>query len=142
MSDGCGEGVQRCFFRDGTTWPTWILVTRLCNPGYSTTHLSHFFQWKQSQPQSEDTRADNQSIRSILPPSQTKVTSDTNTEYVPFLELSSRPRSAPTFPGISWEPLKEVDVVDRGMTANPEKKHLPSLASKVITLTLDGTARH
>ena len=41
----------------------------------------------------------------------------------------------PTFPDISWEPLKEVEVVDRGVGANPDKKNLLSLASKVITLT-------
>jgi sulfonate dioxygenase len=41
----------------------------------------------------------------------------------------------PTFPDISWEPLKEVKVTDRGLYANSEKKNLLSAASKVITLT-------
>jgi sulfonate dioxygenase len=41
----------------------------------------------------------------------------------------------PTFPNISWGPLKEVKVVDRGLHANWEKKNLLSSASKVITLT-------
>ncbi|KAH9052903.1 alpha-ketoglutarate-dependent sulfonate dioxygenase [Lactarius deliciosus] len=41
----------------------------------------------------------------------------------------------PTFPAVSWEPLKEFNVVDRGLGADPEKKSLLSAASKVITLT-------
>lgn len=41
----------------------------------------------------------------------------------------------PTFPALSWEPLKEAKVVDRGLGADPEKKSLLSAASKVITLT-------
>ncbi|KAI9463288.1 alpha-ketoglutarate-dependent sulfonate dioxygenase [Lactarius psammicola] len=41
----------------------------------------------------------------------------------------------PTLPAVSWEPLKEVKVVDRGSCADPEKKSLLSAASKVITLT-------
>lgn len=41
----------------------------------------------------------------------------------------------PSFPDVSWEPLKEFKVVDRGLRANPEKKTLLSAASKVITLT-------
>jgi sulfonate dioxygenase len=34
----------------------------------------------------------------------------------------------PTFPNISWGPLKEVKVVDRGLHANWEKKNLLSSA--------------
>ncbi len=46
------------------------------------------------------------------------------------------PRSIqPTFPDISWEPLKEVKVIDRGLQANSEKKTLLSAASRAITLT-------
>jgi sulfonate dioxygenase len=41
----------------------------------------------------------------------------------------------PTLPAVSWEPLNEVKVVDRGLVADPEKKSLLSAASKVITLT-------
>jgi sulfonate dioxygenase len=41
----------------------------------------------------------------------------------------------PSFPDVSWEPLKEVKVVDRGLLASSEKKTLLSAASKVITLT-------
>ena len=41
----------------------------------------------------------------------------------------------PTHPAVSWEPLKEVTVVDRGSAADPEKKSLLSAASKVITIT-------
>lgn len=41
----------------------------------------------------------------------------------------------PSFPDVSWEPLKEVKVIDRGLQANSEKKNLLSAASKVITLT-------
>ncbi|KAI0300798.1 alpha-ketoglutarate-dependent sulfonate dioxygenase [Russula brevipes] len=41
----------------------------------------------------------------------------------------------PSLPDISWEPLKEVKVVDRGLEADPEKKNLLSVASKVVTLT-------
>ncbi|KAF8501545.1 alpha-ketoglutarate-dependent sulfonate dioxygenase [Russula emetica] len=41
----------------------------------------------------------------------------------------------PSFPDVSWESLKEVKVIDRGLRANSEKKTLLSAASKVITLT-------
>jgi sulfonate dioxygenase len=41
----------------------------------------------------------------------------------------------PTFPDLSWEPLKEVKVIDRALHATSEKKNLLSAASKVITLT-------
>jgi len=41
----------------------------------------------------------------------------------------------PIFPDVSWAPLKEVKVVDRGVSADPTKKTLLSAASKVITLT-------
>ena len=41
----------------------------------------------------------------------------------------------PTLLYVSWPPLKEVKVVDRGLGADPAKKSLLSAASKVITLT-------
>jgi len=41
----------------------------------------------------------------------------------------------PAFPDVSWEPLKEVNVIDRGLGADPDKRNLLSVASKVITLT-------
>jgi sulfonate dioxygenase len=50
------------------------------------------------------------------------------------LSFSHRPIQ-PSLPDISWEPLKEVKVVDRGLEADPEKKNLLSVASKVVTLT-------
>jgi sulfonate dioxygenase len=67
------------------------------------------------------------------------VTSNTNTLSTKYV-LSSEPLCLltpiqPTFPDISWEPLKEVKVIDRGLRANPEKKTLLSAASKVTTLT-------
>ncbi|KAF8658233.1 hypothetical protein AX14_007736 [Amanita brunnescens Koide BX004] len=41
----------------------------------------------------------------------------------------------PYFPVVSWEPLKEVDVTDRGHFADPEKKALFSAAKQVQHLT-------
>ena len=41
----------------------------------------------------------------------------------------------PTFPDVSWAPLEELKVVDRGLGADPAKKSVLSAASKVITLT-------
>ncbi|KAI0277282.1 alpha-ketoglutarate-dependent sulfonate dioxygenase [Russula aff. rugulosa BPL654] len=42
----------------------------------------------------------------------------------------------PSFPDVSWEPLKEVKVIDKGLLlASSDKKTLLSAASKVITLT-------
>ncbi|KAH9481596.1 Putative alpha-ketoglutarate-dependent sulfonate dioxygenase [Psilocybe cubensis] len=41
----------------------------------------------------------------------------------------------PYFPNVSWEPLKEFEVVDRGLFADPEKKSLFSAATKVKHLT-------
>jgi sulfonate dioxygenase len=70
------------------------------------------------------------------------VTSNTNTpstKYVPSLELRPpticQPVFQPTFPALSWEPLEEVKVLDKGLVADPGKKSLLSAASKVITLT-------
>jgi sulfonate dioxygenase len=64
---------------------------------------------------------------------------DTNmlsTKYVLLFEsLYFLTPVQPTFPDITWEPLKEVKVVDRGVGADPEKKNLLSAASKAITLT-------
>ncbi|KDR78986.1 hypothetical protein GALMADRAFT_224236 [Galerina marginata CBS 339.88] len=41
----------------------------------------------------------------------------------------------PSFPKLSWEPLKEQHVVDRGTFANPEKPSLFAAATKVNHLT-------
>lgn len=41
----------------------------------------------------------------------------------------------PYFPVVDWEPLKEVDVADRGHFADPEKKALLGAAKKVQHLT-------
>ncbi|KAJ7285146.1 hypothetical protein C8J57DRAFT_1290560 [Mycena rebaudengoi] len=41
----------------------------------------------------------------------------------------------PSFPDVSWEPLKEVPVSDRGLVADPAKKSLLSAAQKVTHLT-------
>jgi sulfonate dioxygenase len=43
--------------------------------------------------------------------------------------------SQPTFPNLKWDALKEIDVSDRGLHADPEKKSLFAAASKVKTLT-------
>lgn len=67
------------------------------------------------------------------------VTNNTNTlsiKYMPSLEpLCLLTLFQPTFPDVSWEPLKEVEVIDRGLHANSDKTNLLSAASKVITLT-------
>ncbi|KAH6909157.1 alpha-ketoglutarate-dependent sulfonate dioxygenase [Coprinopsis sp. MPI-PUGE-AT-0042] len=41
----------------------------------------------------------------------------------------------PHFPNVSWEPLGEIDVVDRGTHADSSKKNLFSAATKVTHLT-------
>jgi sulfonate dioxygenase len=41
----------------------------------------------------------------------------------------------PSFPDIFWEPLNEVRIVDRGLLADPSKRHLLSAAQKVKHLT-------
>jgi sulfonate dioxygenase len=41
----------------------------------------------------------------------------------------------PSFPNLSWEPLKEVPFSDRGLVADPEKKNLLGAAQKVRHLT-------
>lgn len=41
----------------------------------------------------------------------------------------------PIFPDVKWEPLKEIEVTDRGLSADPSKKNLFSAAKEVITLT-------
>ncbi|KAI0684442.1 hypothetical protein BC835DRAFT_637029 [Cytidiella melzeri] len=41
----------------------------------------------------------------------------------------------PRFPDIQWEPLREVEVVERGLFADPEKKALLVAATKVQHLT-------
>ena len=41
----------------------------------------------------------------------------------------------PSFPKLSWEPLGEVEVVDRGLSADPTKANLFRAASKVTHLT-------
>jgi sulfonate dioxygenase len=70
-------------------------------------------------------------------------TNNTNTLSTKYVlsrasELNSYTRLTPiqpSFPDVSWEPLKEVKVIDRGLRANSEKKNLLSAASGVITLT-------
>lgn len=63
-------------------------------------------------------------------------TNTLSTKYVPSSEsLFLLTPFQPTFPDISWEPLAEVEVIDRGLRANSEKTNLLSAASKVITLT-------
>ena len=49
--------------------------------------------------------------------------------------ISTHSPIQPSFPDVSWEPLKEVKVIDKGLRAESEKKTLLSVASKVITLT-------
>ncbi|TDL20772.1 TauD-domain-containing protein [Rickenella mellea] len=44
-------------------------------------------------------------------------------------------RFKPSFPEVSWEPLAPFDVVDRGLSADPEKKALFSAAKKIKHLT-------
>ncbi|KZV90625.1 TauD-domain-containing protein [Exidia glandulosa HHB12029] len=44
-------------------------------------------------------------------------------------------RYKPRFPELSWAPLEEFPVVDRGLSADPDKKALLSAATKVIHLT-------
>ncbi|KAF8959492.1 hypothetical protein BDZ97DRAFT_1667114 [Flammula alnicola] len=41
----------------------------------------------------------------------------------------------PSFPNVSWEPLKEQEVVERGLFADPSKANLLSAATKVKDLT-------
>jgi sulfonate dioxygenase len=49
--------------------------------------------------------------------------------------VHNSPFIQPTFPDVSWEPLKEVKVTDRGLRANSEKTNLLSAASKVVAPT-------
>ncbi|KAF8896076.1 alpha-ketoglutarate-dependent sulfonate dioxygenase [Infundibulicybe gibba] len=41
----------------------------------------------------------------------------------------------PSFPDVTWEPLSEIDVTDRGLSADPAKKSLFDAAQKVKHLT-------
>ncbi len=41
----------------------------------------------------------------------------------------------PRYPDVKWEPLKELEVVERGLFADPEKKALLAAATKVQHLT-------
>ncbi|KAF9000670.1 alpha-ketoglutarate-dependent sulfonate dioxygenase [Cyathus striatus] len=41
----------------------------------------------------------------------------------------------PHFPDVTWEPLTEIEVNERGLHADPQKKHLLSAAKKVRHLT-------
>jgi sulfonate dioxygenase len=41
----------------------------------------------------------------------------------------------PSFPNVSWEPLKEIAVTDRGLSADPAKQSLFSAAHKIKHLT-------
>ena len=55
----------------------------------------------------------------------------------PCTTLSTTHRSyrQPYFPDIKWAPLEELQVTDRGLFADPEKKALLSAATKVQNLT-------
>lgn len=48
---------------------------------------------------------------------------------------SDRPCCQPHFPNVSWAPLQEVKVVERGLHADSAKRGLLSAASKVVHLT-------
>ncbi|KAF8265423.1 alpha-ketoglutarate-dependent sulfonate dioxygenase [Lactarius quietus] len=63
-----------------------------------------------------------------MAPVETATADDSNEQY-------KYAQYKPTFPVVSWEPLKEVEIIERGLAADPEKKNLLSAASKVITLT-------
>lgn len=41
----------------------------------------------------------------------------------------------PSFPNLSWEPLEEIQVSDRGLLADPSKSALFNAAQKVKHLT-------
>lgn len=43
--------------------------------------------------------------------------------------------SQPSWPDVEWEPLGDLDVTDRGLAADPEKKSLFAAATKVKYLT-------
>jgi sulfonate dioxygenase len=52
-----------------------------------------------------------------------------------FDELLSIITPQPYFPDVHWDPLTEVNVVERGLYADPSKKNLLSAATKVTDLT-------
>ncbi|KAF8627986.1 hypothetical protein AX15_004115 [Amanita polypyramis BW_CC] len=54
---------------------------------------------------------------------------DDNDDGYPFAEFK------PSFPNVNWEPLTEVSVTDRALSADPEKKSLFAAATKVNHLT-------
>ena len=77
----------------------------------------------------------------------TKVMSLQNTRHVasssPILDFPTYVLTQPFLPEVHWDPLEEVEVVDRGRFADPTKKNLLSSASKVIDLTpTTGTELH
>ena len=41
----------------------------------------------------------------------------------------------PTWPDVEWEPLGPINVIDRGLSADPEKKSLSAAAKKIKYLT-------
>ncbi|KAI9439838.1 alpha-ketoglutarate-dependent sulfonate dioxygenase [Lactarius indigo] len=75
------------------------------------------------------TEKQQQSDERLINPFYSPSTADDGDEQYKYAQYK------PTFPAVSWEPLKEFNVVDRGLGADPEKKSLLSAASKVITLT-------
>lgn len=54
---------------------------------------------------------------------------------LPFSMHSILSGGKPYFPNVSWEPLTEVHVEDRGLFADPSKKNLLGAATKVKHLT-------
>lgn len=70
---------------------------------------------------------------------RTRATSSQNTRWVASFALIlgslTHALVQPFLPDIHWDPLEQVEVVDRGLSADPAKKNLLSSASKVIDLT-------
>lgn len=52
-----------------------------------------------------------------------------------FFICSSNSKLQPSFPKLSWEPLTEVQVTERGLSADPSKQNLFKAAQKVKHLT-------
>lgn len=55
--------------------------------------------------------------------------------FEPLPDSLTRTLAQPFLPDIHWGPLDEIEVVDRGFSADPTKKNLLSCASRVIDLT-------
>ncbi|KAF9040993.1 TauD-domain-containing protein [Hymenopellis radicata] len=77
-------------------------------------------------------------------PQPTKIQKEADTVFNPFYSPSISDdgdgsyrfaQYKPTFPDVSWEPLKEQKVVDRGLHADPAKRSLLDAATKVRHLT-------